>query len=140
AAGTNRGAHRLFADAGAVVAHVALHHQIELDLHLRHAKGTGEDAVRARDTTRFGGAVHHAAVVLLDGVGGTDPGARRIFAVHANDRRGLHARGPVHVVEVNHRMPAMRPAFAARLHTRLAADAARGVDEEFGFGHGVESL
>ena len=111
AARTHGRAHRFFSRAGAVITQVALHHQTVVNLHLRHAKRAGEDAIRTGDTTRFRGAEHHAAIILLDGIGRANSRARRVFAMHANDRRGLDPRGAVHVVEVDHRCPAMRLAF-----------------------------
>src|SRR5687768_2841574 len=51
--GADARAHRLQAHRRAVVAHVALHHQRELGLHLRHAERTGQHAVVARDAARF---------------------------------------------------------------------------------------
>ena len=75
--------------------------------------------------------MHHTEVVLLDGVGGTNFRARRVFAMHAHDRRGLDARGTMNVIQMNHRHAAMRAALRASLHARLAADAARRVEEKF---------
>ena len=67
--------------------------------------------------------------------------ASRVFAMHANDRGGLHARGPVHVVQMNHRHAAVRVAFTARLDACLAADAARWIQEKFGLGsHGESTI
>jgi hypothetical protein len=37
-------------------------------------------------------------------------------------------------IELNHRLPLMRVAFDAGLHTGLAANAAIGIDEELVFG------
>ena len=50
--------------------------------------------------------------------------------MHADDRHRLHALRPVDVFQMDHRVPLVRVALAARLHARLAADAAVGVDEE----------
>ena len=72
---------------------------------------------------------------LLDGVGGTDLRADRVFAVHAHLRRGLHAVAPLDRFEVDQRAPAVGVAFLARLHAGLAADAARVVDEEGELAH-----
>ena len=66
----------------------------------------------------------------LDRVGGAHLGARRLLAVHADDRHGLHAAVAINVFEMDHRLAAMGVALAARLHAGLAADAAIGVDEE----------
>ena len=68
---------------------------------------------------------------LLDGVGGADLRADRILAVHADLRRGLHAVAPLDRLEVDHaRRPRCVSHSRAGLHARLAADAARVVDEE----------
>jgi hypothetical protein len=37
----------------------------------------------------------------------------------------------IHVFQMNHRMPFVRVAFAAGLHTGLATDAAVGINEKF---------
>src|SRR5262245_46320327 len=66
----------------------------------------------------------------LDGVGRADLGARRRVAVHADHRDGLHRDRPIDVLQVDHGVPAMRVALAARGDARLAADAAVGVEEE----------
>ncbi len=66
---------------------------------------------------------------------GTDLRADRIFAVHADLRRGLHAVAPLDRLEMDQRSAAVRVAFLARLHARLAADAARVVDEERELAH-----
>ena len=68
--------------------------------------------------------LHDAVAGALDRVGRADLGAGRLLAVHADDRHGLHALRAVDVFEVNHRLAAMRVALGARLHARLAADAA----------------
>ena len=67
---------------------------------------------------------------LLDRVGRAHLGAGRVLAVHAHHRRGLRRRGPVDALEVDQRLPAVRAALLARLHARLAADAAALVDHE----------
>ena len=67
---------------------------------------------------------------LLDRVGRADLRAGRIFAVHADLGRRLHAVAPLDRLEVDHRAAAMCVALLARLHAGLAADAARVVDEE----------
>jgi hypothetical protein len=50
--------------------------------------------------------------------------------MHADNRRGLHAVGAVDELEMNHRLAAMRVAFRACLHARLAPDAAVRVDKK----------
>src|SRR5262249_24946258 len=129
-AGTNRRAHRLLSDAGAVEAHVALHHLVDLSDVVRHSKRAGQNAVRTTDASRLERAVNDAVFRLLDRIGRAHAGARRIFAMHADDRRRLRAEGPVHKLEMDHRPAAMRVALHARLHAGLAADASRGIDEE----------
>src|SRR5262249_59420540 len=68
------GAHRHQAHRGAIVAQVALHHQVHRRLHLGHAEGAGEDAVVARDAARLAGRLHDAVLGALDGVRGADLG------------------------------------------------------------------
>src|SRR5262249_18209864 len=57
-AGTHRGAHRFFAHRGAVVTHVALHHQVHGGVHFRHAERTSEHAVVTGDAPRLTGGLH----------------------------------------------------------------------------------
>ena len=87
-AGADGGAHRLLARAGAVVAHVALHHELHRLGLLRHAKRAGIDAVRAGDAARGVGAVDDAELVFLIASAGQTLAHAGIFAVHAD----LHAR------------------------------------------------
>ena len=63
-------------------------------------------------------------VFLLDRIRRAHARASRIFAVHTDDRRGLHASRAMHVFEMDHRLTTMRAALAARLHACLTADAA----------------
>ena len=124
------GAHRLVPDRGAVVTHVALHHQAQARVS-SWARRTGR---RARSCcTRCSAACARSGrrrPRSLDGVGRADLGAGRRVAVHAHHRHGLRRRGAVDVVEVDHRVPLVRVALGAGLHARLAADAAGGIDEE----------
>ena len=88
----------------------------------------------------FRARLHHAVTGALDGVGRTHLRAGRLLAVHADDGHGLDASRALHVLEMNHRLASMRVAFGARLHARLTADAAVGIDEEVEvvrFGHGA---
>src|SRR5262245_43040625 len=84
------GAHRPFADAGAVIAHIALHHLIDLGPILGHAERTGQDAIRAADAARFERTLHDPIRRFLDGIGRADLRTDRVFAVHAHLRRGLN--------------------------------------------------
>src|SRR5581483_2855953 len=68
-----------------------------------------------------------------------DLGARRLLAVHADDGHRLDAVAPADELKMDHRLAAVRVAFGARLHARLAPDAAVRIDEEMqvvGFRHG----
>jgi hypothetical protein len=123
-------AHRLLADARPVVAHVALHHDLAVGVDLGHAERTRHRAIAARDATRLPRRLHHPVAGAFDRVSRTYLRARRLLAVHADDRHGLHTFGTVDVLEVNHRLTAVRVALAACLHTGLAADAAARIDEE----------
>src|SRR6185437_5556 len=97
-------AHRLLADAGAVVAHVALHHDLAIFVDLRHAERTGDHAVAARDAARLARRLNDAVAGPLDRIGGADFGTRRLLAVHADDRNRLHALGAIDELEMNHRV------------------------------------
>src|SRR5262249_41127186 len=99
-------------------------------VHLGHAERAGEHAVVARDATRLAGRVHDAVGRALDRVGRTDLGAGRCVAVHADDRRRLRRARAIEIVELDHRLAAVRVALRAGLHAGLAADAAARVDEE----------
>ena len=128
--GANGGAHRLTAHRSAVVAHVALHHEFEVGVHFRHAEGTRQYAVIAGDAARFTGCLHHAVRRSLDGVGWADLGARGSIAMHADHRHGLRRNGAIDEFEMNHRMPLVGIALAARFVARLAANAAIRIDEK----------
>ena len=78
----------------------------------------------------FSETLHHAVGRLLDGVRRAHPRANRIFAVHADLRRGLHALAALDGFQMNHRNAAVRVALRAGLHAGLASDAARVVDVE----------
>ena len=74
---TDGRAHRPLAGAGAVVAHVALHHLVDVAVVLRHAERAGEHAVRAADAARLQRALDDAVRRLLDRVGRADLRADR---------------------------------------------------------------
>src|SRR6185295_154512 len=125
-----RRAPRLQPDRRPVVAHVALHHQVHLGLHLRDAEGAGQNAVVARDAARLPGRVHDAVLGPLDGVGRTDLRAGRRVAVQTHHRHRLRRVRAIHVVELNHRLPLVSVAFRAGLDAGLAANTPAWVDEE----------
>src|SRR5690606_14090337 len=102
-----------------------------IDVELGHAERAGDDAVAARDAARLARALHDAVAGALDRIRRADLGARRLLAVHAHDGHGLHRVRAIDVLEVDHRFAAVRVAFGARLHARLAADAAARSDDEF---------
>ena len=87
--------------------------------------------------------LHDAVAGALDRVGGADLGAGRLLAVHADHRHGLHAlRRGRRIRDGSSTSPRCVSHSRARLHARLAADAAVGIDEEmemFG-GHGRLTL
>ena len=62
-----------------------------IDVELGHAERAGHDAVAAGDAARLARALDDAVAGALDRVGGADLGARRLLAVHAHHRHGLHA-------------------------------------------------
>src|SRR5690606_23514181 len=125
-AGADGGAHGLEADRGAVVAHVAFHHHLELGVHLGDAEGAGEHAVAAGDAAGLAGGLDDAVARALDSVGGADLGAGGRVAVHADDGDGLDGAGAVHVLQLDHGVAAVGIALRAGLDTGLAADAAAG--------------
>ena len=59
--------------------------------------------------------------------------------MHADDGHRLRRQLAVNVFQMDHRVPAVRVAFAARMNAGLAANAAARIDEElavFGSEHG----
>ena len=80
-------------DRRAVVAHVALHHLLELDVHLRDRR-TGRPARSwSRRCSAASARLHDAVLALLDRVGRADQRAGRLVAVHADHRhRGDRVR------------------------------------------------
>src|SRR5262249_415325 len=90
---------------------------------------------RAADAPRLQRALDDAFGCLLDGISRADARADRVLAVHTHLRSGLHAVAPLDGFEVNERSSAMRITLLARLHARLAPDAARVVDEEGQLAH-----
>src|SRR5947209_4070846 len=63
--------------------------------------------------------------------------------MHADHRHCLDGLGPIDELQVDHRVALVGITLTTRLHTRLAADAAALVEEEFhGFGnrHGTPSF
>src|SRR5215475_1390459 len=134
-AGTHRGAHRLFAHRGAVVTHVALHHQVHGGVHLRHTEGAGEHAVVTSDAARLTGGLHDPVFHTFDRIGRADLRAGGRFAMHAYHRHGLRRVGLIDVIQLDHRIALVRVAFGTCLHTPVATDAATRIDEKFiGFG------
>jgi hypothetical protein len=139
----NRRAPGTFAEGGAVITHVALHHQFKTDVHLRNAKGTGQNAIVAGNAAGFAGRLHHAIRIALDRIGRTYLGASGRIAVHADHGNGLWREGAIDVFEMNHRVPLVRIAFAACLDARLASNAAIGIDKKVlrtGMSHGITPL
>src|SRR5262249_8766760 len=58
--------------------------------------------------------------------------AGRRVAVHAHHGHGLGRAGPVHVVELDHRVALVGVALGAGLDAGVATDAAARIDEELG--------
>src|SRR4029450_5982634 len=100
-------------NAGPVVAHVALHHDLAVLADLRHAERTGDHAVAAGEAARLSGRLAHPVAGALDRVGRADLGAGRLLAVHAHHRHGLDALGAVDELQVDHRLTAMGVALGA---------------------------
>ena len=126
----HRRAHRGESFGGAVGAHVALHHLVEIGDVLGNPERAGEHAVGAADAARLERGLHDAVLGLLDRVGRAHLRAGRVLAVHAHHRCRLCARGTVDAFEVDQRLTAVRAAFGARLNARFAADASALVDHE----------
>jgi len=74
--------------------------------------------------------LNYALLGLFYRIGGTDPGAYRIMAVHADLWGSLNAVGALNGFQVDHRAAAMSVAFLAGLDASLASYAARVVDEK----------
>src|SRR4029453_15440009 len=125
-------------DRGAVIAEVALVLEHLGHIQLRHPEWAGVDAVAAADAALLGRLLDHPVGGDQDGVGRADLGAggHRGLAMHAHRGYGRGRPAGVDVVEVDHGLAAVRVAFAAGGHARLAADAAAGVNEQRGPHHG----
>src|SRR6185369_12144586 len=90
-AGTDRRAHRLLADTGPVVAHVALHHDLAIFVDLWNTERTGDHAVAAGDAARLARRLDDAVAGALDRVGRAHFGTGWLLAVHADHRHRLDA-------------------------------------------------
>src|SRR5690606_27229198 len=99
----------------------ALHHQVHAAVHLRDSERAGEHAVVACDAARLARALDYSILRALARVSGTDLRARRLIAVHADDGHRLCRLRPIDVVELDHRLAAVRVTLRTRLHTRVAA-------------------
>ena len=95
-----------------------------------HAERAGEHAVGAADAARLERRLHDAVLGLLDRVG-------RAHLAQVGSSQCMHTIGAVCVLvgavdalEVDQRLAAVGAALRARLHARLAADAAALVDDE----------
>src|SRR5216683_1907822 len=129
-AGAYCDAHGPLPSRGAVIAHVTLHHQVELRQVVRHTKGTRQHTVAAPDAVRRESSLHDPISRLLNGIRRADFSAGGILAVHADHRDRLWRRSPVSVLQVDHGHPAVRFAFGAGVVARLAADTARRIDKK----------
>ena len=92
---TDRRAHRPLADGSAVIAHVALHHLLLGNHHLRNAEGAGQHAVVAGDAARLERGVDDSILALLDGIRWTDLRASRLVTVPAHVRGRADALFPL---------------------------------------------
>jgi len=133
--GTDGGAHRPLAARSAVIAHVALHHLIELGVILGDSKRASQYAVRASDAPGFEGALHNTVLGLFYRIRWADASANRIMAMHADLGRGLNTVDSLHCFEVYHRPAPMSVAFLAGLDAGFAPDAAGIIDEEGQLAH-----
>ena len=115
----------------AVVAHVALHHEFDAALFIL---GTPN----GQASTQLLQAMQRGLRAVC-----TTPSAVRLMAsagqtsAQVGESQCMQTTGTVcvrhvavDIVELDHRLSLVRVALAARLHARLAADAAAGVDEE----------
>src|SRR5690606_12934061 len=123
-------AHGPQTDRSAVVAHVALHHQLRLDVDLGHPKGTRQHAVRTCNAPRIESAADYAVFAFLDCVGRTHHRAGRLGAMHANHRHCRDGVGAIDVVHVDHGNSTVTVAFGAGGYAAPAADAAGRIDVE----------
>src|SRR5579864_4259130 len=121
-------AHGPLADGSAVIAHVALHHLLLGNHHLRNAEGAGQDAIVAGDTARFERGVDNTILALLDGIRRADLRTSRFVTMPAYVRGRADALFPFDKVEVDHRLSTVGVALLASLEAGSAANAARGID------------
>ena len=129
-AGADRGAHRLAAGGGAVVAHVALHHQVEIGLILGTPNGQAStQLLQAMQRGLRAVCTTPSSVFLMASAGQTSAQVGESQCMHTTGTVCVEC-GAIDVFQVDHRVPLVRVALAAGLDARLAADAAAGVDEE----------
>src|SRR5204862_169063 len=107
-AGADGGAHGLLADAGPVVTHVALHHELPIFVDLGHSERTREHAIPAGDAAWLARALDHAVAGALDRISGTDLSARRMV-VTTIALSVIEARRVSAVVQ----SPSLMPSFSA---------------------------
>ena len=130
-AGADGRAHGPLADRRAVVAHVALHHLLELaTIIFGTPNGQASTQLEQAMQRGFSDRLHDAVLGLLDRVGGADLRAGRVVAVHADRRDRRDRVAAVEKVDVDHRDAAVRVALGAGVDAGLAADAARRIDVE----------
>src|ERR1700690_1732872 len=124
-------AHRPLADGSAVIAHIALHHLLLGNHHLRDTEGAGQHAVVAGDAARFERGVNNSILAFLDGIRRADLSAGGLVTMPAYVCGRPDALLPLDKVEVDHRLSPMGIAFLARLQAGATADTSRGIDIEF---------
>src|SRR4030095_790503 len=106
-----------------------LHLKVHLSVVLRHAKGTGIDAITAVKAARFQCRKHTSVFGALDRVCGTNQSTGRLDAVHADRRHRCGSLCSIKIIDVNHRITLMSPTLTTRCHTAQAADATLRIDE-----------
>lgn len=130
-AGAYRRTHRLHIDRGAVITHIALHHQIHSGVHFWHPKGASQHAIVTGDAARLACRLHHAIRGPFDGICRAHFRASGGVAVHTDHGDGLRGQVPVYVIQLDHGLALVRVTFRTCLHTGLAADTPGGVNEKF---------
>src|SRR5205807_4124694 len=102
------------ADGRAVITHVALHHLLLRNHHLRDTEGASQHAVVTGDTARFERGVDDSIPTLLDSIGRADLSTGRLVTMPADVCGRAHAFLPLDKVEVDHRLSPVGIAFLTR--------------------------
>src|SRR5690606_29221342 len=119
---TDRCTHGFLAGTGAVVTHIAFHHQFCLFILFWNSKRAGQNAVGTTDTPRGVCRMYHPKIILVDGIRRTYVGTGGILAMHADLNRGLSTYGTIYIMDMDHAFLSVCFAFRTSHFAGMAAD------------------